>query len=323
LNKQHYAIVGKNSGVKVCEWTKKSICNEGHCYKQDFYGIESHRCCQMSPALVWCQNKCLHCWRAIEHTQGDKLSECDSPKEIIEGVIAARKKLLNGFWGNEKADKKKLKEAEEPTLFTFSLSGEPTLYPDLAGLIKEVRKRKAVSFLVTNGLCPEKILELEKKKSLPTQITVSTNAPNETLFKFWHRSSDKNAWKKFNETIDVLGKLKGKVRRVIRLTLVKSMEGESKISKLTNMSDENLKEYVEMIQRAKPDMIHVKAFKSLGFSRKRLPYEKGPFHTEIVEFSKKLEAALKKEGYKIVGEHERSCFVLLAKDKKMLKIKEV
>ena len=54
-----------NSAVKICRWCKKSLVDEGGCYKEKFYGIKSHLCCQMSPNLS-CQNKCMHCWRAIE-----------------------------------------------------------------------------------------------------------------------------------------------------------------------------------------------------------------------------------------------------------------
>jgi len=98
LEKQHYEIVGKHSAVQICHWTKKSLKNEGVCYKEKFYGIKSHLCCQMTPAVMWCQNKCLHCWRAIEYTIGDKLEgNIDSPKDIVDGCIKAQRKLLSGF----------------------------------------------------------------------------------------------------------------------------------------------------------------------------------------------------------------------------------
>src|SRR4030042_6523564 len=125
LKKQHYAIVGKHSAVQVCRWTKKSIIDEGVCYKEKFYGIKSHLCCQMSPAVMWCQNRCLHCWRAIELTVGNKLKEIDNPKKIIDKCIEAQKKMLIGFGGNKKINLKKLKEAMEPMQFAISLSGEP------------------------------------------------------------------------------------------------------------------------------------------------------------------------------------------------------
>ena len=79
LEKQHYEIAGKNehSAVQVCRWTKNSLNGRGGCWKEKFYGIESHRCCQMSPAISWCPHKCLFCWRAIENTIGSKMSNKD------------------------------------------------------------------------------------------------------------------------------------------------------------------------------------------------------------------------------------------------------
>jgi len=51
-----------------------------------------------------------------------------------------------------------------------------------------------------------------------------------------------------------------------------------------------------------------------------------PWHYEIKKFAEKLLEELKKQGmkdYKIMGEEKRSCVVLLAKNKKDLKIKNV
>lgn len=326
LEKMHYALVGKHSAVQICSWTKKSLLGKGVCWKEHFYGIESHRCCQMSPSVMWCENYCLHCWRPIENNLGMKMKgKLDSPKEILDKIVEARKKLIIGHGGDSNVPKKKFKESLEPTLFTLSLSGEPTIYPKLPELIQEIRKRKAVSFLVTNGLNPEMLRKLEKQNSLPTQITISANASNETLYNFWHRSIKKNAWKKFNESLEVMGSLKGKVRLAFRMTLVKPGKEKSQYKELTNMADENIDEYVRLIEKSNPDFIHVKGFKSLGYSRQRLPYDKQPFHEEIKEFSKKLLKRLKQKDktWKIQGEQERSCVVLLSRRKKKdLKIKE-
>jgi tRNA wybutosine-synthesizing protein 1 len=191
LKKQHYSIVGKHSAVQVCRWTKKSLLNEGICYKEQFYGIKSHLCCQMSPAVMWCPNRCIHCWRATELTIGSELSgKVDSSKEIIDGCIEAQKKLLIGFHIDEKSKKKQLSranqkkysEAQEPMQFAISLSGEPMVYENIGGLIQELRKRGKTSFLVTNGLYPEKLKELKKKKQLPTQLYISVNTPNKELY---------------------------------------------------------------------------------------------------------------------------------------------
>lgn len=320
LQKQHYEIVGEHSAVQVCRWTRNSLNGKGGCWKEKFYGIDSSRCCQMSPAVMWCENHCLHCWRPIEMNLGIDLGKnIDEPKEIIDKIIKARKKLLAGFGGNKNTDKKKLKLAIEPNFFTLSLSGEPTLYPKIDGLLKEIRKRKAISFLVTNGQNPDVLKKLEKNNALPTQLTLSLNSPNEKMFDVWHKSMRKDAWKRVNETLKLMKKLNGKTRRVVRLTLVR--EGDDKKS-ISNMKPEHAKEYAKLIKLAEPDFIHVKGFKSLGYSRQRLGYDKQPFHEEIEEFTKKLLNELKSNGYKILGEEKRSCVILLGKDKDRMKIVE-
>jgi tRNA wybutosine-synthesizing protein 1 len=271
---------------------------------------------------MWCENQCLHCWRPIEYNLGTKLPIIDSPEEIINGVIEKRKRLMNGFPGNLKADKNKVKEAMEPNFFTFSLAGEATLYPKLGEMIKILRKRNIITFLVTNGLNPEAIRKLEKDNALPTQMTISMNTTNEKLFNVWHRSSKKDAWKKFNESLDLFKELKGKVRRAIRLNLVKIDETDkSFIGELSNMNEEHINEYSELIKKAMPDFIHVDGFKSIGAARERMSWKKMPNYNEIREFAKKLVKELP-EGYKILGEEPRSAVVLISNWKKSdLKIK--
>lgn len=325
LQRMKYAVVGNSSAVQICRWTKNSLRGEGVCWKEKFYGVKSHRCCQMSPAVMWCENSCVHCWRPIEFNLGQKIpkNKVDEPKEILEGIVEARKKLLEGFGGSKKVSKKKLEESYEPQLYTMSLSGEPTIYPRLGELFKEIRRRGAVSFLVTNGLNSGALKKLKKENALPTQITVSTNAPNEKLFKKWHNSRKKNAWREFNKTLDVVRDLEGSVRRVIRLTLVDGGE-EGKFKELTNMAEENVGEYSDLIRRARPDFVHVKGFRSVGYARRRgMGYDKQPWFRGVKAFAKKLEKELKKEGYKIKAKDERSCVVMLAKKGKKLKIGRV
>lgn len=321
LKKQHYEIVGKNehSGVQICRWTKKSIKNEGVCYKEKFYGIDSHRCCQMSPTIMFCPNKCIHCWRAIELTLGDKLNKYDSPKEIIDGCIKAQRKLLEGFKilpetkhkTKSKADMKKWQEAQEPMQFAISLSGEPTIYPKIGELIAELKRREKTSFLVTNGLYPEKIKELSKKKQLPTQLYVTVNVSNKELYDKFHRSSKKDAWKKLNETLKFLPELK--CRTVFRMNLIRDV----------NMNDKAVKEFADLILKAKPMFIELKGYMSVGFARERLGYNMMPDEKEMLDFAKRLVKELKKEKYKILDIHEFSRAIVLGKNKKDLKIKKV
>jgi len=319
MKKQGYRFVGNHSAVKVCRWTKKSLKNEGECYKEKFYGIDSHRCCQITPWLG-CDNQCLHCWRAIEFNFNQLLKgKVDSPKKIIDECIKAQRKLLVGFKIDKKskkkqlskADMKKYQEAQEPMQFAISLSGEPTIYPYIGELISELRKRGKTSFLVTNGLYPEKIKELIKKKQLPTQLYISVNSSNKKDYIKFHRSSKKDAWEKLNQSLELIKDLK--CRTVFRMNLIRDI----------NMSDVAVQEFAELIKKSNPLFIELKGFMSVGFARKRLGYEMMPNDKEMLEFAEKLVKALKKEKYKILDIHEFSRAIVLGKNKKDLKIKKV
>ena len=64
------------------------------CYKAQFYGIESHRCVQMTPTLR-CNQQCLFCWRSFEHEVVEE-EECP-PAEIIENLRRLQKRALSGY----------------------------------------------------------------------------------------------------------------------------------------------------------------------------------------------------------------------------------
>jgi len=328
LKKQHYEIVGtpgkEHSAVQVCRWTKNSIRDEGACYKERFYGIKSHLCCQMTPAVMWCPNKCVHCWRAIENTIGEKLTESDNeldtPKDIVDGCIEAQKKLLRGFKilpetehkTVSKANMTKWQEAQEPMQFAISLSGEPTVYKRLGGLIQELRDRRKTSFLVTNGLYPEKLQELKQKNQLPTQLYISVNSSNKQDYEKFHRSCLDDAWKRLNETLEMLSGLKGKTRTVFRMNLIRDL----------NMSEKNIKDFAELIKKSQPMFVEVKGYMSVGFARERLGYDRMPTHQEMKDFCLELEKELEDKGYKVLDEQEVSRVLVLGKNKEDLKIKE-
>ena len=67
--------------------------------------------------------------------------EHDDPKTIIDEAIEAQNNLLCGYYGNDKANKKKLEELKKPTNAAISLAGEPTLYPKIDELIGEFNPR--------------------------------------------------------------------------------------------------------------------------------------------------------------------------------------
>jgi len=310
LEKQGYRIIGNNSAVKICNWTKNSLTDNGVCYKEQFYGIKSHLCAQISCTLFNCQNKCIHCWRNLDYTENINLKHLDNPKEIIENCILAQGKLLSGFKGNKKINMKKFEESKEPMQFAISLTGEPTLYPKLGELIKELRKQGKTSFVVTNGLGPAGLSKLIKEGNLPTQIYLSLNCYDKKSYDLWHKSSVKNAWNVFNKTLELFSKLN--TRTVIRMTLVKDI----------NMKSEQVEKYVKLIKKAKPDFIEVKGFISVGFARKRMGYDMMPNHEEIRDYSERIAICLGKP-YKILDEHKASKVVLIGKDKKKMKIKKI
>lgn len=299
LKKQHYGFAGKHSAVKICTWAKKSIRDQGVCYKQQFYGIRSHLCCQMSPVVGYCQNRCVFCWREMEHTVGEEMDPndtvMDQPDEIIDNCIHQQKKLMEGYWGFDGANKEKLKLAEEPMHFAISLTGEPTIYPKLNELIKRLHERGKSTFVVTNGMLPERVKEIEP----PTQLYVSCDVPNEKLFKKITASVLPDGWERLMKTLDALREIKDKTRTTLRFTMIKGK----------NMED--VEGWASLIERSEPMFIEVKAYMYVGSSRERLEMENMPRHHEVKEFAEKI---CEKSGYKIIDEKEDSRVLLLAKE---------
>jgi tRNA wybutosine-synthesizing protein 1 len=289
--RQHYGLAGEHSAVKICGWTKKSLHDKGVCYKEKFYGICCHRCMQCTPVVNWCTQNCEFCWRIGRYSHG-KLTGWEKPKEIVDKMIAAQRKLLTGFPGGN-CNVKKWKEAQMPSQVAISLAGEPTIYPKLGELIAEFHKRGMTTFLVTNGTFPEKLAKLNP---LPTQLYVTVAAPDKETYLKLCKPSIPNGWEKLNKTLELLPKLK--TRKVIRLTLVRGINLNSP------------EKYAKLIKKAKPDFVEAKAYMAVGFSRARIGMEGMPLHEEIVEFSKKLAKEL---GWKIIDEQKESRVCLLSK----------
>ena len=290
LENQQYRIVGRGAAVKICMWTKRSLLDQGVCYKESFYGIGSHRCCQMTPCMV-CPNSCLYCWRETNGFVGSRLSRPDEPRDIVEGCIEQQRSLLNGFPGNPKVSMKKFAEAQNPGSFAISLSGEPTMYPALGELIRELNRRKIVSFLVTNGQFPER---LESMDPLPTQLYVSLDAATKETYRRVDRPMLKDYWERMMRTLELLPSMG--TRRVLRITAVKGL----------NMK--NPGEYAKLIKKAGPDWIEVKGYMWVGSSRKRLKEENMPLHSEVLGFSEKI---AEKTGLRIIDQREESRVALL------------
>lgn len=278
-----YHIVGRHSAVKTCLWLKKSLKDEGYCYKQKFYGIPSHRCLQMSPALI-CNLSCVHCWRPLDLMPPFK--EWDDPEFIVEESIKAQRRLLSGFFGTVGVNRKKLEEALDPKHVAISLIGEPTLYPRIDELVDEYKKRNFTTFLVTNGTNPQALERVE-----PYQLYLSLTAYDEES----HKVLQGTKWEKIEESLKLLPNLD--FRTVIRLTLIKGV----------NMKPEK---FAKIIDEASPDFVEAKAYMYLGYSRRRLKAENMPEHEDVRKFAEEL---AKLTGYEIRDESEASRVVLLVR----------
>jgi tRNA wybutosine-synthesizing protein 1 len=298
LEKQHYAIVGNHSGVKLCHWMRQSLLFKRECYKQTFYGIQSHRCLQMTPSINQCNHMCLFCWRHQGFTDKE-FKEIDDPKYVLDRSIEAQRKLITGFKGDKRCDQKKWKEANDPNMVACSLSGEPTLYPKLSEFFEECHKRNMTTFLVTNGTNPD---ALEQMDTLPKQLYVSIVAPNEEVYKKICSPLISNSWAKINQTLELLPSLD--TRTVIRHTLVHGW----------NMDDRYIQEYARLDKRASPHFIEPKGYVFVGYSRKRMNISNMPPHVSVRNFGKKLAEYL---SYDLAMEKPDSRVVLLSNQTKM------
>jgi tRNA wybutosine-synthesizing protein 1 len=219
--------------------------------------------------------------------------EWDSPEEVVDGCIKEQKRLISGFKGSPKTNRTAFAEAEVPKHAAISLIGEPTLYPYLKELIQEFHSRGMTTFVVTNGTNPEMLREIS-----PTQLYLSLNAPNEAIYK---KVAHANYWSRINDSLDEIGAKKGKTRTVIRITCIEGL----------NMVYPG--GYADLLKRANPDFIEVKAYMHIGYSRKRLPREAMPSHSRVKQFASEIaEALASASDYKIVDESEISRVVLIS-----------
>jgi tRNA wybutosine-synthesizing protein 1 len=305
LETQKYHLVGAHSAVKRCRWLYETLVHNRPCYKQKFYGIKSHQCIQMTPALHYCTMRCLFCWRV---QSGDmpslkwketSASKWDEPEEIVEASVKAQLKILTGYRGNPKTNGEKLRAALKPRHVAISLAGEPTLYPKLGELIKCFHRRGFTTFLVSNGTVPEALTKLSEE---PTQLYISLCAYDEQSFQKTCRPHTSNAWMKLNQTLAILSNFK--CSTVLRLTLARHL----------NLA--HPERYARLIENANPTYVESKAYMHVGFSRLRLGFENMPTHQEIRDFASQL---AKEIGYNLIDEAPESRVVLLSRLEKPIK----
>ncbi|MDG6927618.1 MAG: 4-demethylwyosine synthase TYW1 [Nitrososphaerota archaeon] len=288
LKNAHYGVFG-HSAVEICHWTKTAIKEKRGCYKNKFYGIETHRCMEMTPAAVFCENRCIHCWRPTEFYKMLKMPEgaVDEPKAIVEELTESRRKLLIGFMGNSKIDKQWLAESLTPSHYSISLSGEPTLYPRLPELIlflKSLPNTKSI-FLVTNGEEPEMLEELITKNALPTQLYLSMNAYNREEYQMINRPMYRDGWERWLKSLSLLSQTP--TRTVIRITLIRGY----------NDSYDKLNEATRLIRVGNPDFVEIKSYMHVGSSMSNLTERHMLSMEEVRAYTKNMLEFLNRYNY--------------------------
>jgi tRNA wybutosine-synthesizing protein 1 len=291
LSKQGYHLVA-HGAVKPCLWLNRSLRGGDQCYKHHFYGISSYRCVQMTPTLS-CNHLCLHCWRPVDEPIAPPVSWVE-PKELLDGILREQQRILSGYGGAKTTDFSRLGDAKQPAHVAISLMGEPTLYPYLDELIREIGRRGMTSFLVTNGTSPEVMEDLR-----PTQLYLSLNATDENLYRHISNPSSSALWEKIKESLSILKDAPS--RTVVRMTLALGL----------NMSDSA--KYAKLLDIAEPDFVEAKAYMHLGKSRVRLSRDAMPEHSEIMKFAMELSKAI---GYELADEVPPSRVALLDSGKR-------
>ena len=283
-----------HTAAQTCGWTANALRGEGRCYKNHFYGIQSHRCIQMTP-VVKCNERCVFCWRdhaGHAYELGDV--EWDDPDAVAEASIELQRTLLSGFGGNDAVPEAAFEEAMQPRHVAISLDGEPTLYPHLPELLEAFHDRGITTFLVSNGTRPE-VLE----RCDPTQLYVSVDAADRKTFGEVVKAVEDDAWDRLVETLDVLAD-KDDTRTVLRTTL------------LSGHNTHRPEWYAAMYDRADADFVELKAYMHVGNSRDRLDRDVMPDHAEVLAFAEAVQEYL--PTHPVVRDVEASRVALLARE---------
>ena len=255
------------------------------CYKHQFYGIDSHRCVQMTPTLR-CNQRCLFCWRSFEY-EPHEVEEC-SPETILAGIHKYQKKALAGYnavLDNTVTDDR-WKEALDPKHVAISLSGEPTLYSRLPELINLLHDNRYTTFLVSNGTNPDMLRQCK-----PFQMYLSLDAPDRETYMGVCRPLE-DYWDRIQESLGLLSTC----RSAIRITLVKGL------------NDFAPEQYAAILQDSGATFVEIKGYMYLGYSRNRLARENMPEHAEVRAFAEKVQSAC---DYRFKDENKLSRVVLL------------
>ena len=285
LKNMGYMPVGKHSAVKPCMWLNRAMHGGDACYKGWFYGVESHRCLQMTPWLE-CNQRCRFCWRP--HDLSNISAGIDSPEELAEGCLAAHYRFTCGYGGDPAVDDIRFKESEKPRHAAVSLAGEPTLYPSLSDLLDCFHDRGMTTFLVTNGTKPEVLAEVE-----PTQMYISLDAWDE---------------KSYREVCNPVGPRFDDVKASLQVMADRDCRTAIRTTLVNGLNMKKPKRFAELAEAAQPDFVEVKGYVHVGYSRNRLKRDAMPSHDDVVEFAREYGTSM---GYELCDDVEISRVALL------------
>ena len=253
------------------------------CYKHQFYGIDSHRCVQMTPTLR-CNQRCLFCWRSFEHEVADEV-EC-LPETILAGIKKLQKKALAGYNAvlDNTVTEERWQEALAPRHVAISLSGEPTLYSRLPETCRSLQRKRV------HHLCRQQRYESRRARPVPPfQQYVSLNAPNTEIYEKTCRPMG-DAEEFWSRIMESLAQLRAK-RSAVRITLV------------SGLNDTDPQGYARLLQDAGATFVEVKGYMYLGYSRNRLQRNNMPEHEQVRDFAERIAASC---DYKIRDENPLS-----------------
>jgi len=213
-------------------------------------------------------------------------------------------KLLDKFVTNESDIKKVYENAMNPSHAAISLEGEPTLYPYIGELVSEFRKRRFTTFIVSNGTNPNAIQNMSDNNNLPTILYITLPTPDYNSYIKIFRPRLKDNWDNIKKTLNLLRDLK--CRTVLRITCVNEL----------TLKDEFIKEYVNIINQAKPNFVDLKSFtveagavdinKRLGTTQSSSFYV--PSYKRLKDFALKI---CNLGGFEIIKEHIPSRDILI------------
>ena len=219
-------------------------------------------------------------------------------------LMEERRKLIVGNFGDKRQDTQKIEESLIPSHYAISLSGEPTMYPKLPGLIKYLKSLEATKsiFLVTNGQEPEMIQRLADEDALPTQLYLSTNASDYDSFLKINRPKYDDSWERWNKTLEMLADLD--TRTVLRVTLINNW----------NNSEKMISSYGSIFEKSNVNFIEIKSYMHIGRSTNRLEYENMVEMDDVRKFSEQIRK--KSDRFEVMDESEISRIVVLQNRKR-------